>query len=80
LLLDEVTSALDAQTEAAINATLRAIGRERTIIQITHRLSAAAQADYIYVLDGGCLVEQGTHATLMDGRSLYWRLWQHQAG
>jgi ATP-binding cassette subfamily B protein len=80
LLLDEATSALDPHTEAALNATLRRVGRDRTVISVTHRLDAVTQADRILVFDLGQLVEQGTHAELLAGDGLYAQLWQQQHG
>lgn len=80
LLLDEATSALDPVTEAAINATLERLSEGRTVISVTHRLSAAAQADRIYVLDQGKLVEEGSHLDLLEREGIYARLWQKQQG
>jgi ABC-type multidrug transport system fused ATPase/permease subunit len=74
LVLDEATSALDAETERDILATLDSLGRERTVILVTHRLALAASADRIFVLDDGRLVEQGTHDELMRARGVYDRL------
>jgi len=80
LVLDEATSALDPGTEAAINATLEQLGKERTVITVTHRLTSVVNADRIYVLEGGELVEQGTHQELLDQQGLYGRLWEQQSG
>ncbi|MBI3964001.1 MAG: FHA domain-containing protein [Chloroflexi bacterium] len=80
LLLDEATSALDPHTEAAINATLEEVARGRTTISVTHRLASVVNADQIYVLDQGRLVEQGTHGELVRRSGLYARLWQEQSG
>jgi ATP-binding cassette subfamily B protein len=80
LLLDEATSALDPRTEAAINDTLDRLARGRTTIAVTHRLSSVVNADRIYVLDRGALVEQGTHDELVQRGGLYARLWQEQGG
>ncbi|MCC6222289.1 MAG: ATP-binding cassette domain-containing protein [Thermoleophilia bacterium] len=80
LVLDEATSALDPQTEREILETLVALTRGRTTISITHRLSLAAQADTVVVLEGGRLVEQGAHAELLEAGGLYRRLWDEQTG
>ncbi|MCH8801279.1 MAG: ATP-binding cassette domain-containing protein [Chloroflexi bacterium] len=80
LVLDEATSALDPGTEAAINATLEQLGKQRTVISVTHRLTSVVNADRIYVLDEGELVEQGTHQELLDQKGLYLRLWEQQNG
>jgi ATP-binding cassette subfamily B protein len=78
LLLDEATSALDPATEAAFNETLAQLGRDRTIISVTHRLSGAAGADQIFVLADGQLAESGTHAELLALGGTYSQLWQQQ--
>ena len=78
LILDEATSALDAETEAAIMHTLEQVGRGRTTVMITHRLTSAAQCDWIFVLDQGRLVEQGTHEQLCELQGVYWRLYSEQ--
>jgi ATP-binding cassette subfamily B protein len=80
LVLDEATSSLDAETEAAINATLEGLAKDRTVISVTHRLGAVATADRIIVLEGGRAVEQGTHAQLLDLQGAYHRAWQRQTG
>ena len=78
LVLDEATSALDAVTEREIQATLEEIAAGATTISITHRLSLAARADRIVVLQDGQLVEDGTHAELLEKRGAYWQLHQAQ--
>jgi len=78
LVLDEATSALDAETEAAIMRTLDEVGRGRTTIMITHRLTSAVQCDRIFVLDQGRLVEQGSHQELCEQGGVYWRLYSEQ--
>jgi len=80
LVLDEPTSALDPQTEATINATLREQGRGRSVVTVTHRLSSVANADRIFVLERGRVVEWGTHEELLHTRGLYYRLWSQQNG
>src|SRR5207253_2897199 len=79
LILDEGTSALDARTERAILDTLASLTHNRTTISITHRLSVAARADRVYVLDHGRVVEEGPHEQLVNAGGLYQRLYEEQA-
>jgi ATP-binding cassette, subfamily B, bacterial len=71
LVLDEATSSLDTQTEAAIQAELERLSEGRTTITIAHRLSTVRDADQIVVLDAGRIVERGTHQQLLDEGGLY---------
>jgi ATP-binding cassette subfamily B protein len=80
LLLDEVTSALDPATETAIHSTIKEISKSCTIISVTHRLALAKDADQIFVLEGGHLVEDGTHEQLIRQDGMYQQLWQKQSG
>ena len=65
LILDEATSALDSESERLIQGALNRLIRDRTVIVIAHRLSTVEHADQIIVLDGGLIVEQGSHAALI---------------
>jgi len=78
LLLDEATSALDTETERDIQGALKRAGQGRTVITIAHRLSTVADADRIVVLEDGQIVEQGTHAELLERQGRYASLWQRQ--
>jgi ATP-binding cassette, subfamily B, bacterial len=80
LVLDEATSALDPATEQAINATLERVGAGRTVVSVTHRLASAVNADVIFVLDRGRVVEHGRHAEMLARGGAYLRLWERQAG
>ena len=77
-MLDEPTSNLDAQTALAINTTLRSLALNRTIIAITHDLSSVADADKIFVLQDGHLVEEGIYEMLLMEEGVYNQLWQSQ--
>ncbi len=78
LILDEATSALDSHTEKEIQDALDEVARHRTTLVIAHRLSTIVGADNILVLDGGRLVEQGTHGELLATEGLYASLWNRQ--
>ena len=80
LVLDEATSALDSEVEAAIQDSLDIIMDGKTVIAIAHRLSTLAAMDRIVVLDGGRIVEQGTHDALLAEAGLYARYWNRQSG
>ncbi len=77
LVLDDATSNLDADTEKALITQLSDIPGT-TLIIISHRLSVLSVCDYIYVLDKGKVVEQGTHEALLKNQGLYWKLYEHQ--
>lgn len=78
LLLDDALSAVDAETEATILEALRSRHGRRTTIVIAHRLSTLAHADKIIVLEDGRIIQQGTHAELVEAQGLYRRLWTIQ--
>ncbi len=80
LVLDEATSAVDNETEAAIQRSLELVGRDRTVVVIAHRLSTVRHADRIHVLAEGRIVESGTHDELVAARGLYAALWRIQTG
>lgn len=80
LILDEATSAVDNETEAAIQRSLRRVAEGRTTVIIAHRLSTVRHADRILVLDGGAVAEAGSHEELLAEEGLYHRLWSVQTG
>lgn len=79
LLLDEATSALDPITEGAVVNAVDAVYANRTRIVVAHNVRVASSADRIYVLDGGRIVESGTHATLLAAGGRYCSLWREDA-
>ncbi|MGB3918965.1 MAG: ABC transporter ATP-binding protein/permease [Thiothrix litoralis] len=78
LIFDEATSSLDSATEQAIQQTLHEVAGRYTTLMIAHRLSTIVDADRILVMDGGKVVEQGTHAELLALRGQYQRMWELQ--
>lgn len=80
LVLDEATSALDSESEAHIQEALWVLMKDRTAIVIAHRLSTVRRMDRLLVLDGGRIVEQGSHDQLLSQRGHYAALWTHQSG
>lgn len=79
LIFDEATSSLDSKSEKAILATLDEVAKGRTTIAIAHRLSTIVDADVIYVLQAGKVVEQGTHNQLLKKDGVYAALWRLQS-
>jgi len=79
LILDDVLSAVDAETEAAIQRELDQVFAGRTVVVVSSRVSAVRKADQIVVLDGGRIVERGTHDTLLAAGGVYARLAREQA-
>ncbi|MFT0850253.1 ABC transporter ATP-binding protein [Achromobacter sp. F4_2707] len=80
LLLDEATSALDSEVEIAIQDSLYEAMEGKTVIAIAHRLSTIAAMDRLVVMDAGRIIEQGSHAELLQKNGVYARLWRHQSG
>lgn len=80
LILDEATSAVDNETEAAIQQSLAIISQNRTVLVVAHRLSTIVSADQIVVLQHGAIVEQGKHAELIAHNGYYARQWAVQTG
>nr|WP_217918784.1 ABC transporter transmembrane domain-containing protein [Myxococcus sp. AM010] len=78
LILDEATSALDAESEHLVKDALERLMKGRTTLIIAHRLSTVANADRVLVLDGGVVIQSGTHAALMSQEGLYRRLVERQ--
>jgi ATP-binding cassette, subfamily B, bacterial len=80
LVLDAATSAVDNETEAAIQRSLARIAHQRTVVVIAHRLSTIRHADRIYVLQGGRVAEAGRHEELLERGGRYAALWRVQTG
>lgn len=80
LALDEATSHLDFETEAAVQRSMRLAAEDRSLIMIAHRLSTVRHADHILVLERGRIREQGTHDSLVAAGGLYASLWALQSG
>ncbi len=78
LIFDEATSSLDSKTEKAIQASMENAARGRTALIIAHRLSTVMNADEILVMDGGRIVERGTHAALIAANARYAQMWSLQ--
>jgi len=80
LVLDEATSSLDSEVEAAIQENLMQLMEGKTVIAIAHRLSTISALDRLVVIERGKIIQQGTHQQLADVEGLYAELWQRQSG
>jgi ATP-binding cassette subfamily B multidrug efflux pump len=80
LVLDEATSSLDSEVEAAIQEQLAELMESRTVIAIAHRLSTICRMDRLVVLERGRIVEEGTHEALLTRGGAYAALWRRQSG
>ena len=80
LILDEATSAVDNETEAALQRSIELVGRDRTTVIIAHRLSTIRSANTILVMENGRIVERGTHDELIQKEGTYQKLWKVQTG
>ncbi len=80
LILDEATSALDSESEVLVQNALEDLWLDKTVIAVAHRLSTLLHMDRIVVLEGGHIVEQGSHRELLEREGRYHRLWQRQTG
>lgn len=78
LILDEATSALDTESERLVQEAIDKFDRKHTILVIAHRLSTIVNADKIYVLDQGRVIEEGNHQELIKKEGIYFSLWQQQ--
>jgi ATP-binding cassette subfamily B protein len=78
LVFDEATSSLDSKTEQVIQETLGEVARHHTTLVIAHRLSTVVDADRILVMEGGRIMEHGTHHELLERQGLYHQMWQLQ--
>jgi len=80
LVLDEATSSLDSESEMYIQEALADLMKGKTVVVIAHRLSTIMQMDRIVVIDGGKVIDTGTHEELLTGEGIYKKLWEIQAG
>ena len=80
LILDEATSSIDTQTELLVQSGIESLLKGRTSFVIAHRLSTIQKADRIFYIDNGCIMEEGTPASLMEKKGYYYRLYMSQFG
>lgn len=80
VFLDEPSSALDPLAEYQLNQAMKEVAKEKTVLSISHRLSTTRDADVIYVMEHGCVIEQGSHAELLAKGGVYAGMWKVQAG
>ena len=80
LIFDEATSSVDNETELLLQKALYSISKDRTTIVIAHRLSTVRNADNIFVLGNGSIIESGNHKKLLDEKGVYNKLWEIQTG
>lgn len=78
VLLDEATASLDPENEVYIQAAIDELVKNKTVVMIAHRLNTVSRADKILVLENGCVVQEGTHQTLLSQGGLYKTLWEEQ--
>lgn len=74
LLLDEATSSLDSESEKLVQEAFERAGKGRTMVAVAHRLATVQNADVIFVLGEGKLLEQGNHTELLAKRGVYWQM------
>lgn len=80
VFLDEPSAALDPIAEYRLNQTMQEVAIEKTVLFISHRLSTTKDADLIYVMEQGCVIEKGNHAELLKKNGIYATMWKRQAG
>ena len=80
VFLDEPSAALDPIAEYQLNQVMKEVAKEKTVLSISHRLSTTREADIIYVMEHGCVIEQGNHAELLSKNGVYATMWKVQAG
>lgn len=79
LLLDEATSSLDSESEKLVQAAFERAGKGRTMVVVAHRLATVQNADIIFVLSEGKVLETGNHQTLLNKRGVYYQMVRHDA-